>query len=376
MSSADGSRAGARSGRATIKDVARLSGVSTATVTRALQGHPRVLPATRQRVESSASKLGYRPDRLARTLVTGVSHTIGLVIPSSGDAFWGEVVEGLEQSAVDAGFSLVLGLAHGDPDRERRMLEVLIEKRVDGIVVAAPAGRPHEWEGFGGSEVPLVLVACDATAQPDELDRAAHGPVHEAIASLATSAVGGAWFAHITSDDIGGSAAAVRHLVELGHERIALLAGPALRPALLRLLGFRLALEEAGLSPAAILTSAESFEAGVAMARELLSSPDPPSAIVAYNDIVAIGAIRGARALGLRVPDDVSIVGFDDIEFATYVDPPLTTLRWPKREMGRLAMELLLQGLDGLAGQVTETLAGELVLRSSTAAPTSAPPGP
>jgi LacI family transcriptional regulator len=353
--------------------VARLTGVSTATVTRALQGHPRVLPATRQRVEESASKLGYRPDRLARTLVTGVSQTIGLVIPSSGDAFWGEVVDGFEQQAVDAGFSLVLGLAHGDPERERRMLELLLEKRVDGIVVAAPAGTPRDLHGLVGTTAPLVLVTWDATATPEELDRAVRDPVHEVIASLAASGAGGAWFAHVTTDDIGGSAALVRHLIELGHERIALLAGPALRPAVLRLLGYRVALEEAGLAPGAILTSAETFEAGVEMARELLSARVPPTAIVAYNDVVAIGAIRGARDLGLHVPGDVSIVGFDDIEFASYVDPALTTLRWPKREMGRLAIELLLQGLDGRDEPMTEALAGELVVRSSTAPPPARP---
>jgi DNA-binding LacI/PurR family transcriptional regulator len=364
---ADGATAARRRDRVTIRDVAQLSGVSTATVTRALQGHPRVRPETRTRVEEAAVKLDYRPDSLARALATGASNTIGLVIPSTGDTFWGEVAEGLEERAGEAGFTLLLGLAHGDPQRERRVLDLFVEKRVDSIVIAAPAGNPRDWFGSRGVHQSLVLVSWDATEEPREFELAQQRPVGETIGALAGSGLAGPWFAHVSVDDVGGSTAVVRHLLGLGHERIALLAGPPLRPALLRLLGFRLGLEEAGIAPAAIVSCEETFEAGRRSATELLRSSDPPSAIVAYNDVIAIGAIRGAHELGLRVPEDVSIVGFDDIEFAAYVEPPLTTLRQPKREMGRLAMDLLLEGLGGRSGPIREILPGELVVRASTA---------
>jgi DNA-binding LacI/PurR family transcriptional regulator len=359
-------RSSRRSTRITIKDVARDSGVSTATVTRALQGSPRVLPETRRRVEDLAAKLGYLPDNLARALATGTSKTIGLVIPSSGDSFWGEVTEGLEERAVERGFTLLLGLAHADPERERAVLRLFVEKRVDGIVIGGPALAPDSWFESAASRQPLVLVSWYAANEPQEFELALRRPVAESIAMAAETPPAGPWFGHISVDDVAGAADLVRHLVSLGHERIGLIAGPPLRPARLRLLGFRLALEEAGLEPGPILSCEESFEAGHVAAVELLSAPDRPTALVAYNDIIAIGAMRGARSIGLDVPGDVSITGFDDIEFASYVDPPLTTSRQPKREMGRRAVELLLDAVDGRGGLVRETLPADLVVRGST----------
>jgi LacI family repressor for deo operon, udp, cdd, tsx, nupC, and nupG len=355
-----------RSGRVTIKDVAQVSGVSTATVTRALQGSPRVLPATRQRVEEVAAKLGYFPDNVARALATGSSKTIGLVIPSSGDSFWGEVTEGLEERAAERGFTLLLGISHADPERERKVLGLFLEKRVEGIVIAGPAGALDSWFEAGASRQPIVLVSWDAASSPEEFELALRRPVTETIGTAAATVLAGPWVAHVGVDDLAGSAELVRYLVSLGHERIGLIAGPPLRSALLRLLGFRLGLEEAGLETGPIVACEESFEAGNLAAAELLQMPRPPTAIVAYNDIIAIGAMRGARSLGMDVPGDVSIIGFDDIEFASYVEPPLTTSRQPKREMGRLAIDLLLDAVDGRTGPVRATLPAELVVREST----------
>jgi LacI family transcriptional regulator len=352
--------------RATIKDVARLSGVSTATVTRALQGSPRVLPETRQRVQDAAAKLGYRPDSLARALVTGSSKTLGLIVPSSGDPFWGEITEAFEDRAAASGFSLLLGVAHADPDRERRMLELFHEKRVDGLVVAAPAGNPGDWPHGGSGGAPLVLVSWDTISQADDFERARTRPVGETVSALAGTPLGGDWAAHVAVDDVGGAAEVVRHLISLGHERIDLLAGPPLRPALLRMLGYRLALEEAGLPAGRMVSCDETFEAGRRATAELLAEAARPTAIVAYNDVVAIGAINGARRAGLAVPADISIAGYDDIDFASYVDPALTTLRQPKREMGVLAMDLLLDAITTGARSTRRTLSGELVVRGTT----------
>jgi DNA-binding LacI/PurR family transcriptional regulator len=353
-------------GRITIKDVARDSGVSTATVTRALQGSPRVLPKTRQRVEEVAAKLGYLPDNLARALATGSSKTIGLVIPSSGDSFWGEVTEGLEERGAERGFTILLGLSHADPERERAVLRLFVEKRVDGIVIGGPALAPDAWSEAGASRQPLVLVSWDAASEPEEFELALRQPIADSIARADETPIAGPWFAHVAVDDIAGAAQLVRHLAGLGHERIGLIAGRPVRPARLRLLGFRLGLEEAGLEPGPIVSCEESFEGGQVAAAEMFAAPDPPTAVVAYNDIIAIGAVRGARSLGLDVPGDVSIAGFDDIEIASYIDPPLTTSRQPKREMGRLAIDLLLDAVGGQPGPVRKILPAELVPRGST----------
>jgi DNA-binding LacI/PurR family transcriptional regulator len=356
-----------RQGRITIKDVARDSGVSTATVTRALQGNPRVLPATRRRVEEVAAKLGYLPDNLARALATGSSKTIGLVIPSSGDSFWGEVTDGLEERGAERGFTVLLGLSHADPERERAVLRLFVEKRVDGIVIGGPALAPDAWSEAGASRQPLVLVCWYAASEPEEFELALRQPIADSISRAdETLPAAGPWFAHVCVDDIAGAAQLVRHLASLGHERIGLIAGPPVRPARLRLLGFRLGLEEAGLEPGPIVSCEESFEAGHLAAVEMLAAPDAPTAVVAYNDDIAIGAMRGARSLGLDVPRDVSIAGFDDIEFASYVDPPLTTSRQPKREMGRMAIDLLLDAVGGRPGPVRRTLPAHLVVRGST----------
>jgi LacI family repressor for deo operon, udp, cdd, tsx, nupC, and nupG len=246
------------------------------------------------------------------------------------------------------------------------MLELFHEKRVDGLVVAAPAGNPGDWPQGGPGGPPLVLVSWDTISQPDDFERARTRPVGETISALAGTPLGGDWAAHVAVDDVGGAAEVVRHLIALGHERIALLAGPPLRPALLRMLGYRLALEEAGLAAGRMVSCDETFEAGRRAATELLAGADRPTAIVSYNDVVAIGAISGARRAGLRVPGDISIAGYDDIDFASYVDPALTTLRQPKREMGALAMDLLLDAITTGARSTRRTLAGELVVRGTT----------
>lgn len=354
-------------GRVTIKDVARHTGVSTGTVTRALQGSPRISASTRRRVEEAVATLGYLPDNLARALVTGRSKTIGLVIPSSGDSFWGEVTEGLEERAAALGFTLLLGLSHADPERERAVLRVFLEKRVDGVVIGGPALAPEAWFEAEDVRQPLVLLDWYEADEPEEFEIALSRPVVQVLRRSAGHPKPGPWFAHLCVDDVGGAAELVRHLVGLGHERIGLLAGLPLRPARLRLLGYRLALEEAGLEPGPVVSCEESFEGGKRAAATTLASPDAPTALVAYNDIIAIGAMKGARSLGLSVPDDVSIAGFDDIEFASFVDPPLTTSRQPKQEMGRRAIDLLVDAIGGRTGPVREMLPARIVARGSTA---------
>ncbi|HXF38032.1 MAG TPA: LacI family DNA-binding transcriptional regulator [Actinomycetota bacterium] len=349
--------------------MARLAAVSPATVTRVLQGRESVRPETRRRVEEAIEALGYRPDHIARALVTRSSATVGLLLPSSGDSFWGEVAAGIEERASERGFSVLFANAHGNADRELAMIEVFLAKRVDGIIVAGAAGDPARWFRHQAPELPVVLVNWDARFSPQDVDAAQVGPPDEMAASIAAETMRAGGFSHIAFDDLGASRMLVDHLVGLGHRRIAFLGAMPIRPSLLRLLGVRQALGAAGLRPDPVIPCEETLEAGHAAAAALLERPEAPTAVIAYSDLVAIGVIRGLHAAGVRVPEDVSVVGYDDIEVAAFVEPPLTTVRQPKVEMGRRAMDRVLGTRTARSGPLHEVLPGELIVRASTAPP-------
>jgi DNA-binding LacI/PurR family transcriptional regulator len=354
-------------GRAvTIKDVARLSDVSPATVTRVVRGRGSVSEETRRRVEESVRILGYRPDHIARALVTRLSSTVGLLLPSSGDSFWGEVAAGIEERASEASYSVLFANAHGSNEREHAMIELFLSRRVDGLIFAGAAGDPQTWFDNREPRVPVVLVNWDATFRPQDLEAAAVLPAADMATAVSREASGGDGLSHIVFDDPGGVALLVEHLLALNHTRVAFVGGTSIRPTLLRILGFRQALESAGLRPGAIVGCEESLEAGRDAALSILSGPNPPTAVVAYSDLVAIGAMRAVHALGKRVPEDVSVVGFNDIDVAAFVEPPLTTVRQPMREMGRLAMEWILDSLAGRPMPKHQAMPGVLVVRGST----------
>jgi LacI family transcriptional regulator len=352
----------------TIHDVATLSGVSIATVTRALQGSPLVRPATSERVLAAASQLGYRPNPNARALITGRSSTIGVLIPSLLHAYWAEVANAIEQRAGEHGYTVLLVSSHGDPAREREMLEVLHGRRVDGVIVGAVAGDPLAWPEPGPT-TPVVLLDWDQTPQWKLLEQLSTGPIRPRLRRLPEEAPAGEWSAHVTADDVAGGALIARHLLALGHTRIAYLVGPPTRPYLLRLLGMRTALREAGHDLTAVVKTPDTYEGGRAVAAELLSGAEPPTALVCARDVVAVGAMKAAHALGLDVPRDVSVIGYDDIDVATYAEPPLTTLRLPMPELGKLAFDLLMQARAGASESGLHRLSGRLVERSSTGPP-------
>lgn len=349
----------------TINDVARLSGVSAATVTRALQGHPRVRATTRRRVEDAAAVLGYRPHTLARALVTGSSQTIGLLIPSSGDRFWAEVAVGAEERATEAGLSVLLAHTHDDPRRAARMLDVFLGKRVDGILLTAGAAGEQPLAQVDGLP-PTVVVGWESPLREEELEAARRLRPQAMIDALEERAVVNGPN-RVYFDDVAAARDSTEHLLGLGHERVAFVGAGRRASATLRLLGFRLALEDHGLPEAEIVECEPTLEGGREAATRALAGPERPTALVAYDDLVAIGALRAAHSLELRVPRDVSIVGFDDIDVAAYVQPPLTTIRQPKREMGRRGLDALL-ARAGADGPVRERLTGTLVVRDSTAA--------
>jgi DNA-binding LacI/PurR family transcriptional regulator len=353
---------------ATIRDVARLSEVSTATVTRVLQGQPSVRGETRARVEEAVRILGYRPDGIARALVTRMSNSVGMLLPSSGDSFWGEVAAGIEERALEQGFSVLLGTAHGEAERESAMMELFLSKRVEGIIAGGSVGDPTSWLPQSLS-APIVLVNWHGSFDEGDLRDACEARPYEVLQRVTRTMAVGPHSCHIVFDDIGGARLLVQDLIREGHRAFAFVGGGPIRPTLLRIIGFRLALEDAALEPLAIVPNAETLEAGRAAALDLLSRPHPPTAIIAYSDLVAIGVLRGTHALGIPVPAVVSVAGFDDIDLAAFVEPPLTTVGQPKRDMGQLAVEMILQALGGERLSGTTEVSGKVIVRSSTGPP-------
>jgi DNA-binding LacI/PurR family transcriptional regulator len=346
----------------TIKDVARASGVSSATVTRALQGHPRVLDETRARVVDAARGLGYRPDHAARTLVTGTSQTIGLLLPSISDPYWSEVAEGVERQAAERDLSVLLAASHGEAQRAQEMLDVFLGKRVDGVVVTASAGAEPRLAAHGA--LPVVTIGWDPPVKQRELDRAVDAPTDALLKEWAAIMAPPA--SHVAFDDLGAGRIAAGYLAKLGHVRIAFLGGPPTLGTLLRLLGGRRVLEEVGLEFTHVALGGDTLGQGRSSARQLLSEEQRPTALVAYDDSVAVGALKAAHELGIDVPGEVSVVGFNDIAFAAFSEPALTTVRHPKGEMGARALDLLVAAMED-SSPPGERLEGSLVERESAA---------
>lgn len=351
----------------TIKDVAQLTGVSAATVTRALQGHPRVRQSTRERVEDAARRLGYRPDHAARALVTGVSRTIGLLVPTIRDPYWAEVAAGIEPRAADEGYGVLIASGYGDPVRAGQTLEVLLGNRVDGIIVTASAGvpEPRLAQTIG---LPAVVVGLDPPVGGLEVEGARSAPIATLLEAGERHRLS-ARLSQVGFDDVSAGELAAQHLLELGHRGIAFLAGPPTLATVLRIGGVRSVLERAGMSLKAVRFGGDTIEQGREVALELLDGERDFTAVVAFNDLAATGVIRAARTLGIEVPRQLSIVGFDDIRLASLVDPALTTVRAPMHEMGARATQLLFEHMEGDPELRWELLRGDLVVRDSTAPP-------
>lgn len=330
-----------RAAPATIRDVAQLAGVSTATVSRVLAGIGNPNPDTTAAVMSAVDELGYRPSGVARSLRMKRTRTLGLIVTDIQNPFFPELVQAADLAARSLGYSILLGSAAYDEHRAMHYLDLMVDQRVDGMIIASSQLSEHSWQWLLASPVPVVVVNAEPSGLPVSV---------------------------ITSDNRGGTRLAVEHLVGLGHRRIAYIRGYAgftADPP--RVEGFRAACAAAGI-PAADCVEVwgdGQFEGGERAAVELLALGRDVTSIVCHNDMTAIGAMRALRSARVRVPQDIGIVGCDDIAAASWVVPSLTTVAQQKAEMGRMAVERLAMALDDPAhAAAPETILLPMVLRA------------
>ncbi len=331
----------------TLADVARRAGVALSTVSAVLNNRSDcfVSKKTRQRILKAAEELGYRPNYLARSLAKGKTETIGLVIYEVSNPYFACLADEIERHVQQAGYQLLLCTNRGVGEiDDRSNLELLSNQRVDGILLWASRYPP---EGYTvplpkkvKSRLPIVVLGYRTLDKTD----------------------------YVAIDREAGTYQATKHLIGLGHQRIGYLAPPwGATPDHPKFAGVRKALQEAGLpEPVIILSEGHTREAGRLAVKRFYEEHSLPTALVCYNDLVAIGAYRGLRDLGLRVPDDVALVGFDGIEEGEYLDPPLTSVVVPVATLSQRAVEFLLRRINGEAkSPQQEEIVPELLVRGS-----------
>lgn len=335
----------------TIKDVAKQAGVSHSTVSRALHGSSLISDETIERIRQIANEMGYSPSATARSLKTNRSHALGVIVSNIDDPFFSEILQGIEETAQERGYSMLMAASQRDPERERAIVQDMRERHVDGLIICSASFSVEQRRKLLEYGIPIVMVNNQAAEE---------------------------YRYSIYHDDVDGSRQVTRYLIELGHQRIAYL-GNSLsgRTTLDRLNGFRQEIKSAGLN----IFTGYTHEVpgsrpndGLAALDHFLSLPQPPTAIFCYNDMLAIGVLNGLHKANIRVPADISVVGFDNIVFSAYTNPPLTTFDQPKRYIGAEAARLILGLLDSYKGeealeQQIQKLKGSLLVRQSSAPP-------
>ncbi|GJG87519.1 LacI family transcriptional regulator [Gemmatimonadetes bacterium T265] len=327
-----------------LKDVALRAGVSVSTVSRVLTGSPLVNAETRERVQRAMDALEYRPSRVARRLRgdRGEASLIGLIVSDIRNPFFAEIARGVERVAQAHGHMVFVGNSDEDEAVERRYLEMMRAERVDGIILPASSDNASNVVELARGGLPVVCV--DRRLPRATLDT-------------------------VVADNFDGAYDAVSHLLQIGHRRIGFVGGRAqLSTTHERRAGYLRALADAGIAvDDGLVRAGDSRQAGGRQgARELLELPQPPTALLVGNNLMTLGALEAIYALGLRIPDDVAVVGYDDMPWAVAFNPPLTAVRQPGQELGRRAAELLLARIaDPSRSTTTITLKPELIVRQS-----------
>jgi len=303
----------------TIKDVAELAEVHPSTVSRVINGNPRISEKTKNKVFLIIKKLGYTPNAIARGLKTKRTHTLGMLIPDITNPFFAEIARGVEDAANKNSFNVILCNTDDKLKKERTYLEILREKRVDGLILGTAHIRDKSILELEKKKFPYILISRNI----ERLNKNC-----------------------IIIDDVEGGIMATEYLIKLGHRRIAHITGPLkTRSALNRLKGYKLALKKHEIEYKDELVGEGDFriKGGYQVMKRFLKLTEPPTAIFAANDLIALGAMQAIQKKNFHIPEDFSVIGFNDIELASFVYPPLTTIRQPILEMGNLAVKMLLR---------------------------------
>ncbi|MBL0406962.1 LacI family DNA-binding transcriptional regulator [Microvirga aerilata] len=331
---------------ARIQDVARLADVSTATVSRALATPERVSPEARARVLEAIAKTGYVPNPAARTLRSQKTYMVLVVLPDLSNTFFSKILRGIEETLFEAGYGMIISDLDGSPAKEAHFAAFTAAGRVDGAILLNGHlfGQSRDGEGQPARiTIPLVAL-CEA--------------------------IPGADIPQIEIDNRAAASRMTQHLAGLGHSSIAYVSGPAINVLEReRFQGFKEGLQAAGLpyDPALVIPGDYTIEAGVAAGERLVAQATRPTAVFCTSDEMAIGLMRTVLSAGLRVPEDISVAGFDDIDFAAVAEPSLTTIRQPRRELGQAAATALIDLLQGRTTPKRIRLETELVVRDSVA---------
>ena len=328
----------------TLEDVARLAGVSTATVSRSLNTPQRVREETRRSVEAAVEALGYTPNFGGQILASRRSNTIGAVIPTMSNAIFAEALQALQEALASRNVTLLVASSQYQQQQEEAQIRTMLARGVDGLVLIGSTRSADIHEMLAARGIPFALL---------------------------WSLPGGSPYLTIGFDNKAAASQVASHVLSFGHRHVAMIVGMTEENdrAHARLEGVRQTLAQAGitLEETNIQRQSYTLEAGAAAARTLLSRPDAPTALICGNDVLAAGAMRGARKMGLSIPGGVSVTGFDDIDLATAVSPPLTTVRVPHKRMGTAAAECLLSWIETKEQPQSICLSTQLIHRSSLA---------
>jgi LacI family transcriptional regulator len=331
--------------RVTISDVAEKAGVSTATVSHVINNTRRVEDETREVVLQTMLDLGYQPNSLARSLRSGETKTIGVIVPDVSILFFADISRRIENIGYENGYSVILCNSDNDLAKQRNYIDTLIAKQVDGVIFISAGESNKDLERLANSDIPIVVA-----------DR---------VVPLSLADV-------VLLDNEDAGYVATRHLIDLGHEKIGCITGPSnVSPSMQRVIGYKRAMQEKKLSilEKYVMPGDFTYSGGSESMAQLISLKNRPSAVFVLNDMMAIGAVSSARRMGYRVPEDISIIGFDDIELARAITPALTTMAQPMQELAEIATNSLIEKMVSSESKLENKefiLKANLVIREST----------